>query len=210
LTSCYKTIDLSGNENTEAIYYHGVEYYSKDFYCADDDTIPLGRVEGGATAYSIGSDETPKYILISGYDNSRCFIADGYSVPTSGKVTKILVDPGIRGDNSKYLSTDDELAMVEELTHLSGEEQTFAVDNYYIDGNYFYYVYNNSNVSCSDNYGGYIAYTNGTWIYAPPENKPTHTDDGVHSITIDAIAIEDEELIDRMCQTDIVKYISTD
>jgi hypothetical protein len=208
LTSCSDKINLSGNENTEAISYNGVWYPQEDFYCAEDDMIELGRVDGGGIAYGIGLEDIPKYIFIYGYDNSRCFIAEGCSVPTSGKITKVLVDPAIRGDKSKYLSTDDELAVVQDLVNLSGEEQTYAVDNYYSNGNSFYYVYNDSNVSCKANYGGYVAYTHGTWIYAPPENSTTHTDDAPNSVTIDAIAIEDEDLIDRICQTDIAKDIS--
>ncbi len=205
-SSCSGQLELYGNEDSEAISYNGTEYISEIFYCADDDRNFVGRIGRGAVVYAVGPDETPQFILISGRDNSGCFIAEGAKVPTGGKITKVLIDPGIRGDNSRYLSADEELAVIEELSALSGEQRMFHVDNYYTDGNAFFYVYNNSNVSCEENYGGYIAFTEGTWIYAPPENKPVWSGEQ-NEVSIEAMVIEDEALIDRICETDLRKYI---
>lgn len=201
-----RKIELNGNEDTDIVFYNGTEYLSGLFYCADDDRRIIGRIDHGARVYTVGSDTSPQYLLIVGRDNSDTFIAEGASVPTSGKITKILIDPGIRSDNSQYLSSADEIAVIDEITNLSGEFQTFRVDNYYTNGNAFYYVYNNSNVSCNENYGGYIAFTEGKWIYAPPENRPVWTGE-CNGVTIEALVIDDEEIIEKMCRTDMVKYI---
>ena len=44
------------------------------------------------------------------------------------------------------------------------------------------------------------------WIYAPAKNKPIWTGE-VNSVTIEAIIIDDEDIIEKMCSTDMVKYI---
>lgn len=204
-SSCTSVIDINGNENAEAIFYNGDEYEFEAFYCADDDRELIGYLDNmyGASVYSVGSGE---YIEIVGSDNSGFFIKSGSEIPVSGTVTKVLIDPSCRGDNSKYLVSEDELAIIEELTNLSGKPQAFDIDNYYTDGNAFYYVYNDSNVSCEDNYGGYIAFSDGKWIYASAENKPVWTGE-VNAVTIEAIIIDDEKLIRKMCKTDLTKYI---
>lgn len=207
LASCSfsKKIDINGNENTEIINYNGIRYNSKYFDCADDDRTLIGHIENGAKVYSIGNADPPEFIQIVGRDNSGCFIKEGSKIPTSGTITKALIDPSLRGNNSKYLSDDHELYMLEKITQLTGEPQKFSLDNYYTEGNAFYYVYNNSNVSCNENYGGYIAYKDGNWIYSAPgsEREPGEN----NAVTITGIVIEDDELIDEMCKTDLVKYI---
>ena len=204
-SSCTPVIDVNGNENSEVISYNGNEYRYEAFYFDDDELKLIGYIDNmfGAYVYSVGSDD---YIKIVGNDNSGFFIKNGSKVPVSGTVTKVLIDPSYRGSESKRLVSDDELAMINELVNLSGDTQTFYVDNYYTDGNSFYYVYNNSNVTCEDNYGGYIAFTDGTWIYAAPENKPVRTGE-VNAVTINAIIIDDEKLIEKICKTDLIKYI---
>lgn len=208
-SSCTPVIDIKGNENSDVIYYNGEEYESETFYCADDDRRLIGRLDKKAhraRVYSINTDNSDKYILLEGSDNSGCFIKNGCSVPTSGTVTKILIDPGVRGDNSKYLSSQNELKMIEQLKEITGKTQEFAIDNYFTDGNAFYYVYDNSNVSCKNNYGGYIAYTDGNWIFTDSDS-----DDfrwlGNNRVIVNAVIIEDEELIKKMCETDLTKYI---
>lgn len=207
LASCSfsKKIDINGNENTEIINYNGIRYNSKYFDCADDDRTLIGHIENGANVYSIGNADPPEFIQIVGRDNSGCFIKEGSKIPTSGTITKALIDPSLRGNNTKYLSDDHELSMLEKITQLTGEPQKFSLDNYYTEGNAFYYVYNNSNVSYNENYGGYIAYKDGNWIYSAPgsEREPGEN----NAVTITGIVIEDDELIDEMCKTDLVKYI---
>lgn len=200
-----KKIDINGNENTEIINYNGITYNSKFFDCADDDRTLIGHIENGAKVYSIGNADPPEFIQIVGRDNSGCFIKEGSKIPTSGTITKALIDPCLRGNNTKYLSDDHELSMLEKITQLTGEPQKFSLDNYYTEGNAFYYVYNNSNVSCNENYGGYIAYKDGNWIYSAPgsEREPGEN----NAVTITGIVIDDDELINEMCKTDLVKYI---
>ena len=200
-----KKIDINGNENTEIINYNGITYNSEYFDCADDDRTLIGHIENGANVYSIGNADPPKFIQIVGSDNSGSFIKEGSKVPTSGTITKALIDPSLRGDNSKYLSSDNELSMLEKITQLTGEPQKFTLDNYYTNGNAFYYVYNNSNVSCNENYGGYIAYKEGNWIYSAPKSEMERGEN--NTVTITGIVIDDDELIDEMCKTDLVKYI---
>lgn len=204
-SACTPVIDLNGNENSSVIFYNGEEYRNEAFLSAEDDRELIGYLDGkfGSSVYSVGSGE---YIEIVGDDNSGFFIKNGIDIPVSGTVTKVLVDPSYSGDKSLYLVSNDELTMIEELKNLSGETQTFEVDNYYTDGNTFYYVYDNSNVSCEDNYGGYVAFTDGKWIYAAAENKSTRTGEG-NAVTIEAITIDDPKLIEKMCKTDLTKYI---
>lgn len=208
-TACFGKVVVEGNEGSHTVSYNRKTYIADAFYCADADRHFLGKADSGADVYSIGSYEPPEYILIEGYDNSDCFIAEGSKVPTSGVVTKALIDPSIRGNNSKYLSTADELSMLEELSKTTGELQKFLVDNYYTDGNAFYYVYDNSDVSCSDNFGGYIAYTDGKWIFASPKTAEFEWGEN-NAMTVTAVVIEDKKLIDKMCGTDLTKYIEYD
>lgn len=205
LTSCLRILNITGNENSEIIEYNGITYNWKIFYAADDDLRLIGHIKNGADVYAVGNDKLPQFIIIHGSDNSGCFAAEGAYIPTSGRITKALIDPAIRGINSQYLSTDDELAMLEKITNLTGEPQEFLVDNSGTDGNAFYYVYNDSNVTCLDNYGGYIAYTDGKWIYSAPgesiERKEHNT------VLITGIVIEDEELINEIRESSLGKYI---
>lgn len=205
LTSCSKLLNISGNENSDYIKYNGILYNGAGFYAADDDLRLIGHIKNGADVYAVGNDKLPQFIIIHGSDNSGCFAAEGAYIPTSGRITKALIDPAIRGINSQYLSTDDELAMLEKITNLTGEPQEFLVDNYYTDGNAFYYIYNDSNVTCLDNYGGYIAYTDGKWIYSAPgesiERKEHNT------VLITGIVIEDEELINEIRESSLGEYI---
>lgn len=205
LTSCLRILNITGNENSDFIKYNGILYNGVAFYAADDDLRLIGHIKNGADVYAVGNDKPPQFIIIHGSDNSGCFVADGAYIPTSGRITKALIDPVTRGTNSQYLSTDDELAMLEKITNLTGEPQEFLVDNCGTDGNAFYYIYNDSNVACLDNYGGYIAYTDGKWIYSAPgesiERKEHNT------VLITGIVIEDEELINEIRESSLGKYI---
>lgn len=204
LVSCSKLEGFIGNENyMEGVEYNGVSYTADSFFCAN--SVLLGRADNGAKIYSVGSFDSPKYIVIVGDDNAMCYIKDGVTVPTDGKVTKVLIDPEARRAYSFNLSGDEELNVIFELTKITGQKQNFTVENYYTDGNAFYYVYNESDVSTPENYGGYIALVNGQWIYSAPGEKLELKED--NTAVISGVVIEDEELIDRMCKTDLVKYI---
>ncbi|MBR6400769.1 MAG: hypothetical protein IKS17_06055 [Firmicutes bacterium] len=202
-----RPINLSGDESSWDIEYKGVKYRGEAFYCADDDRKFIGHIKNGAAVYTVGNAKDPRYILIQGDDNSGCFIADGTNVPTSGKVTKVLIDPGIREDNSRYLSTDEELDVISEIGGIKGKIEKFEIENYYTDGNSFYYVYDDSNVSSCDNYGGYVAYTNGKWIYSAPSERDKIEWVGNNRAVISGVVIDDEKLISRMCETALTKYI---
>lgn len=205
LTSCLRILNITGNENSEIIEYNGITYNWEIFYAADDDLKLLGHIKDGADVYTVVNDEPQQFIVICGRDNSGCFVAEGAYIPTSGRITKALIDPKIRGSNTRYLSTADELAMLEKITNLTGEPQEFLVDNYYTDGNAFYYIYNDTNVTCYDNYGGYIAYTDGKWIYsAPGESKEWQEH---NTVLISGIVIEDEDLINEICESSLGEYI---
>lgn len=207
LCSCTGKVIVTGTENSECVVYNGVTYVGSVFYNADSDRKKLGKAETGATVYAVGNSSPPSFLLLEGYDNSGCYIASRASVPTSGKVTKALVDPGVRRDNSKYLSEEAELEVLEELSQIDGELRQFTVDNYYTDGNSFYYVYNNSGVSCEENWGGYVAYTEGKWIFVSPEKGSFDEWGDKNSVKVTAVTIEDNDLIKRMCKTDLTKYI---
>lgn len=205
LTSCSKLLNISGNENSDYVKYDGILYNGAGFYVVDDLRL-IGHIKDGADVYAVGNDKPPQFIIICGSDNSGCFAAEGAYIPTSGRITKALIEPATIGTDPRYLSTNDELAMLAKITNLTGEPQEFLVDNYYTEGNEFYYVYNDSNVTCSDNYGGYIAYTDGKWIYSAPgesiERKEHNT------VLITGIVIEDEELINEMCGSVLTNYFN--
>ncbi len=205
LTSCSKLLNISGNENSDYVKCDGILYNGAGFYVVDDLRL-IGHIKDGADVYAVGNDKPPQFIIIHGSDNSGCFAAEGAYIPTSGRITKALIDPEIRGSNTRYLSTADELAMLEKITNLTGEPQEFLVDNYYTDGNAFYYVYNDSNVTCSDNYGGYIAYTDGKWIYSAPGESIERKEH--NAVLITGIVIEDEELINEMCGSVLTNYFN--
>lgn len=205
LTSCSKLLNISGNENSDYVKYDGILYKGAGFYVVDDLRL-IGHIKDGADVYAVGNDKPPQFIIICGSDNSGCFAAECAYIPTSGRITKALIEPATIGTDPQYLSTNDELAMLAKITNLTGEPQEFLVDNYYTEGNEFYYVYNDSNVTCSDNYGGYIAYTDGKWIYSAPgesiERKEHNT------VLITGIVIEDEELINEMCGSVLTNYFN--
>ena len=206
--SCSKLPELpglTGNDNAWKITYNGVAYTGKDFFCADEDKQLLGRADNGARVYAIGNTDDPIYMVIEGNDNTGCYIKEGYSVPTSGTVTKVLVDPAVRSKNTCVLAAQEELDMVSELTGYRGETQEFSIDNVYIQGNRFYYVYDGSNVATTENYGGYIAYINGTWIYAAPGNKLEQKEN--NAAIVEAVILDDAALINKICQTNLVAFI---
>ena len=202
LGSCSRLSGLVGNENSvEAIWYNGTTYYAAGFFCAASDKQFLGYADNGASVYCVGNKRDPDFIIIDGDDNTTSYVKDGASVPTSGTVTKVLIDPYVRGNNRRVLAGKDELSIVAQLAELCGETQLFTVNNVGTDGNAFYYVYNGSNVSAYQNYGGYIAYVDGVWIYSAPGNKIEHMEN--NTAVVEAVVIEDNELIDRICKTDL-------
>ena len=207
LCSCGAKTVVSGTENNESVIYNNVKYSSTVFYNADSDRTLLGKAETGADVYAVGKTDPPDFLLIEGSDNSGCFAAPGANVPTSGTVTKILIDPGVRADNSKSLCSKDEISMIKEITDLKGDLQQFTVHNYFTEGNAFYYEFNDSKVSCEKNYGGYICFADEKWIFVPPDaDNIVHLDN--NEVKVNGIIIEDSELIGRMCLTDLVKYIN--
>lgn len=208
LSSCSKLTGLKGNEDCDGwITYNGVKYIRDCFFCAAEDKKYLGRAENGACVYTVGNRNDPVYIVIDGSDNTGCYIKEGFSVPTSGTVTKVLVDPYVRGSNKNVVSKQEELNIVAELAAIEGEVQEFTVENYYTEGNAFYYVYDGSNVSTGQNYGGYIAYVNGCWIYSAPGMKIQIDQRVSNTAVVEAVIIKDPELLTGICKTDLVKWI---
>ena len=203
--SCSKLPGLIGHENMETIEYNGELYKAKDFYCFDDDRVFLGYADNGAKVYTVGDKSDPIYLMIVGEDNTGCYIKEGCSVPISGAITKVLIDPGIREINTQALSKEEELKVAAEITKITGETREYTVDNYYTNGNSFYYVFNGSNVSSEENYGGYIACVNGTWIYSAPDNKIEWKEN--NTVIVSAVVIDNPDLVGRMCKTALAKRI---
>lgn len=206
LTSCGKLSGLVGNENAvEGITYNGKSYKSCVIYCAESDKLFLGYADNGASVYCVGNKKDPVYLIIDGSDNTIAYVKEGETVPTSGIITKILIDPMVRGKNKYVLAKQEELDLIAQLTGISGEVQEFTVENIYTDGNEFYYVYNESNVSVYENYGGYIAFVNGNWIYSAPGSKKEQKEN--NTFIVAGIVIEDSDLITKILKTDLVKHI---
>lgn len=196
-------------ERAEVFDYNGRHYESEGYFAADDDMIFKGRSEiDGSSVYFLEDTDTPNYILIVGSDNSRHYLADGVSIDTSGEITKILIDPGIRATNNRVLTSKEDIEKVRILTAISGEEKKYFIKNYFTQGNSFYYEYNNCPVSVSENLGGYVALTEGEWIYVSPENyRKNRESKGNNSVIVTGVKITDSELIRWLKKSDLAKYI---
>lgn len=91
---------IPGENAVEGFRYNGIDYRNSYFMVADADRIHVGYAEETrGKVYFIGSRTSPDYIAIVGSDNTTHYAAEGCVPDTSGTVTKVLIDPGIRKTN---------------------------------------------------------------------------------------------------------------
>ena len=204
---------IPGEHAAEGFRYNGKYYGSSYFMVADEDRIHVGYAkETRGKVYFIGSRISPDYIVIVGSDNTSNYAADGCVPESSGTVTKVLVDPGIRAKNNKVIIKKSDIETLLAITRTVGEERDYAINNIYTQGNDFYFAYNDCVVAKGpDNLGGYIALVDGEWIYASPENYKAMLDNVDYREgnmgTVRAIRISDEKMIDWLEKSIVTRYI---
>ena len=180
---------------------------------ADEDRIHVGYAkETRGKVYFIGSRTSPDYIVIVGSDNTSNYAADGCVPDSTGTVTKVLVDPGVRAKNDKVITKKFDIETLLAITRTVGEERDYVINNIYTKGNVFYFAYNDCVVVQSPaNLGGYIALVDGDWIYASPENYRAMLDSVDYREgnmgTVRAIRISDEKMIDWLEKSIVTRYI---
>lgn len=207
-----KIMDDIHGENAEFMRYNGKNYESSYFMVADADRIHVGYAkETWGKVYFIGSRTSPDYIAIVGSDNTTHYAAEGCVPDSSGTVTKVLIDPGIRETNNRVITGTSAIEMVLKITNIIGEEADYFIDNIYTQGNNFYFAYNGCVVVASGNLGGYIALVGGEWIYASPENYRAMLNTMNRQVgnmgTVRAIKITNEKLIAWLEKSILTSYI---
>lgn len=191
--------------------YNNIHYSSSVYFVAEDDLKYMGTTEEKISdVYFIGNSESPDYIFVSGDDNFTCYKADYASIETSGNITKVLIDPTYGSILNPSLSSKEEIDMIYNLVNIQGEEKEYFIENYYTQGNSFYYAYNNCPVASNNSFGGYIASIGNEWIYVNPENfKNSNYSDNQneHSLTVKGIAIKDKSLLDKILKSKLIESV---
>lgn len=203
---------IPGENAVEGFRYNGINYRNSYFMVADADRIHVGYAkETKGKVYFIGSRTSPDYIAIVGSDNTTHYAADGCVPDTSGTVTKVLVDPGIRAANNRAITRKQDIDKLLGITSLQGEEKEYTIENIYTQGNTFYFAYNDCVVVAADNLGGYIALVDGDWIYTSPENYRamlnTMNQRESNAGTVKGVRIEDEKMIEWLEKSVVTSFI---
>lgn len=200
-------------EGCEAFSYNGRRYSCKDMYIADDDKVYMGMTkERRSSVYFIGDEKNPDIVEVSGSDNTRIYKADDYDIKVSGQLTKVLIDPVIRGTNNGTLQKRADLDMLNKLMSVKGDEDTYEVNNFYTEGNEFYLEFDGCPAAVAENKGGYIAKVGESWIYVCPENMKTMEliDDPMcnpNKVRVCGIEVTDDELIQWIETNEISNHI---
>lgn len=190
--------------------YNNIEAEYCAFFTDFNDAVYIGRAEDRITDIYITSDGSmPNLFTLVGNDNTECYKRTDYEIPTSGEITKIFIDPAVRSSNENIIYNSHDISMVKQLTALDCEESLYHIDNYYVNGNLFYFAYNDCPVSIIDNLGGYIAYINGKWIYVNPENIRNGSYYNYPSNSVDLLGIEitDSDIIEWLESSSVSEYI---
>ena len=204
--------DIPGENAAEGFRYNGIDYHNSYFMVADADRIHVGYAkETRGKVYFIGNRTSPDYIAIVGSDNTTHYAAEGCVPDTSGTVTKVLVDPGIRAANNCAITRKQDIDKILGITSLQGEEKEYTIENIYTQGNTFYFAYNDCVVVAADNLGGYIALVDGDWIYTSPENYRamlnTMNQRESNAGTVKGVRIEDEKMIEWLEKSAVTSFI---
>jgi len=161
--------------------------------------------------YVAKENNVPVLLMAVERDNTYYYIHPNYKIPTSGEITKVYVEPISQVQSEKTLHSSKDIKMIKRLISLDGDEKLYNIDNFSTCGNRFYLTYNNCPVSIQDNIGGYIAYTEGKYIFANPNNIENMTDDengaSCHAVTISGIEITDKELLKWLPDSILTDYI---
>lgn len=196
-------------EGSDSFSYNGRRYSSEEIYIADDDKVYMGVTkERRSSVYFIGDKDNPDIVEVCGSDNTRIYKAADYDIKVSGQITKVLINPAIRGTSNVTLQKRADFDMLNRLMSVKGNEDTYEVNNFYTEGNVFYLEFDGCPAAVAENKGGYIAKVGETWIYVSPENMK-----GIESIgdsneaRICGIEVTDDELIQWIETSEISNHI---
>lgn len=164
-TSLFQPVLPGVTVYAQAFEYDGRRYLDEAFYRRWDKREQIGKSEDGDPVYIF--DGSTDFLEVVGSDNSATYIAEGCSIPNSGQVTGILVDPGLRGGRNIYLDSEKDLALLEELAALKEVPESYTID--VNQGNPLFILYNNCNMSCSENFSGFLTALEGRWLYVPSQ-----------------------------------------
>lgn len=156
----------------DSIEYKGVTAVKYDFFTDFNDAEYIGKSEDGDyEVYVTGDKDKPDLFTLQGDSETLCYKAEDYKIADSGEVTKVFVNPAVRGKNEYKVSEKDDLEMFEKLVSDTGNvTHTFHIKDIDKYGKKFYFAYENNPVSQEDNLGGYVAYTSADgWIYVNAE-----------------------------------------
>ena len=203
---------IPGENAVEGFRYNGINYRNSRFMVADADRVHVGYAkETKGKVFFIGSRTSPDYIAIVGSDNTTHYAAEGCVPDTSGTVTKVLIDPGIRKTNKLVITWKPDIDKLLAITNLQGEEKEYIIENIYTQGNDFYFAYNGCPVVDSGNLGGYIALVDGEWIYATPENYRAIQYIGErrynNTASVSGVRITDEKTIEWLEKSIVTSFI---
>ncbi len=184
------------------------EYFITDF--SEFEYIGRESDKKDNDLYVIKENDIP--VLLISYanydDNTRYYINPTYTIPVSGKITKIYIDPCGGSQNQKTIYSPEDIDFVERITKLDDTEKLYNIDNFYTCGNEFYLAFNNCPASTNKNIGGYIAYTDGKYIYFSPKNRSNmlinHENNSCEGYGIE---ITDKELLKWLPDSILTDYI---
>lgn len=131
----------------------------------------LGRTEDkDFKVYGYGNGRNYNLVTLVGSDNTDSYNLGGFKIPTTGEVTKVFLDPGIRAGSNKVTKKQRDIEMFKKLADYKGEEDTWHIDNIYTDGAEICFAYNDCPVTTYENLVLYIAYVENSWIIVTPES----------------------------------------
>lgn len=194
----YPVIDINEHAVEATGFYFNDNYYRQEpFFGYYKKRFKIAEADNGAPIYAYGDKENPYFLEICGSDNSLCFI--GKSVPNSGNITGILVNPSVRGINIDYITSNNDIEIFTNLSNIKGKEQTFKTYTRTKTKSY-YFVYNNSHVTNEDNLGGTIIFADDKVLYVDLDNLEKYRYNENGSLNITGIVIEDNYIAEKLKQ----------
>ena len=138
-----------------------------------------------------------------------CKLFQAKSVPNSGNITGILVNPSVRGNNIDYITSNNDIEIFTNLSNIKGKEQTFKTYTRTKSKSY-YFVYNNSHVTNEDNLGGTIIFADDKVLYVDLDNLEKYRYNENGSLNITGIVIEDNYIAEKLKQLLLKQIIAED
>ena len=192
----YPVIDINA-QCVEGSFYYKNKYYvpSYCFYGCENAKKRIATDNQGYPIYVYGDKNNPIFIEVSGFGNSLQFIEYGKEVPTSGEITGIYIQRYI--GNKNIIKSEDEIKTLKNLTFMKEKEEFFTIEPYETHCK-FYYLYNNSAVTCYENLGGLIVVRDDKVIYINEENWHEAETIDANYYKVKGIKIKDKEIAKKL------------